>query len=115
MDTSRNGLQGLRYNWSSWCNIEGAAFGKRPTSDEKKLGLDLADAFVWVKGGGISDGTSDATSPNFDPVCGLAEAFKPSPEAGEWNQQYFEMMLKNDEWLGIFQKLSQRRRGSFCG
>ncbi len=94
MDTSRSGIHGLRMSWSSWCNVNGAGFGKRPTADQKEIGLPLADAFVWATGGGVSDGTSDETSPNFDPVCGLMEAFKPSPDKGEWNQAYFEMLLR---------------------
>ncbi|KAK4182068.1 glycoside hydrolase family 6 protein [Podospora australis] len=93
MDTSRNGAQGWRYEWEDWCNIYGAGFGRRPTAEG--LGLELADAFVWAKAGGVSDGTSDESSPSYDPFCGKVDAFKPSPEAGEWNQEYFEMLLEN--------------------
>ncbi|KAK0738896.1 1, 4-beta cellobiohydrolase, partial [Schizothecium vesticola] len=64
-----------------------------PTSEG--TGLELADAFIWAKGGGISDGTSEASSRNYNSFCGKATAFKPSPEEGEWNQAYFEMLLKN--------------------
>lgn len=93
MDTSRNGVIGLREDWTEWCNINGAGFGTLPTSEG--TGLDLADAFIWAKGGGISDGTSDPSSQNYNSFCGRASAFKPSPEEGEWNQAYFEMLLKN--------------------
>ena len=67
MDTSRNAVQGLRENWIMWCNVNGAGFGRRPTNDTKEP---LADAFVWVAHGGESDGTSDPSSPNYDPYCG---------------------------------------------
>ncbi|KAH8834619.1 glycoside hydrolase family 6 protein [Flagelloscypha sp. PMI_526] len=92
IDTSRNAVQGLRLAWGDWCNINGAGFGMRPTSN---TGESLADAFVWVKPGGESDGTSDTSAVRFDPICGLADAYKPSPELGVWNQGYFEMLLKN--------------------
>lgn len=92
MDTSRNGIHGLRQDWTEWCNVNGAGFGKPPTPD---TGLDLADAFIWAKGGGLSDGTSDPSSPNYNSFCGKPTAFAPSPEQGEWNQAYFEMLLQN--------------------
>jgi cellulose 1,4-beta-cellobiosidase len=91
-DTGRNAVQGLRLAWGDWCNVNGAGFGVHPTSD---TGDDLEDAFVWVKPGGESDGTSDTTAARYDSFCGLADAFKPSPQAGQWNEAYFEMLLKN--------------------
>jgi cellulose 1,4-beta-cellobiosidase len=72
--------------------LSALGFGVRPTSN---TGLELADAFVWVKPGGESDGTSDSSSPRYDSFCGKDDAFKPSPEAGTWNEAYFEMLLKN--------------------
>jgi cellulose 1,4-beta-cellobiosidase len=57
--------------------------------------LELSDAFVWVKPGGESDGTSDTSSARYDSFCGLSDAYKPSPEAGTWNQDYFVMLLQN--------------------
>jgi len=108
IDTGRNAVQGLRLDWGDWCNVNGAGFGVRPTSE---TGDALADAFVWVKPGGESDGTSDTTATRYDSFCGLSDgmsssvsfyhdtniyvAFKPAPEAGTWNQAYFEMLLKN--------------------
>ncbi|KAI4601376.1 1,4-beta-D-glucan cellobiohydrolase cel6c [Pestalotiopsis sp. 9143b] len=92
VDTGRNGVIGLRDAWGDWCNVNGAGFGVRPTAD---TGLELADAFVWGKPGGESDGTSDTTATRYDSFCGLDDAFKPSPEAGTWNQAYFEMLLEN--------------------
>ncbi|KAK6193616.1 Suppressor of Sensor Kinase (SLN1) [Pestalotiopsis sp. IQ-011] len=92
VDTGRNGVIGLRDAWGDWCNVNGAGFGVRPTAD---TGLELADAFVWGKPGGESDGTSNTTATRYDSFCGLDDAFKPSPEAGTWNQAYFEMLLEN--------------------
>lgn len=92
VDTGRNGVQGLREEWGHWCNVNGAGFGDRPTAE---TGSELTDALLWVKPGGESDGTSDTSAVRYDSFCGLSDAFKPSPEAGSWNQAYFEMLLKN--------------------
>jgi len=92
IDTGRNGVQGLREEWGHWCNVNGAGFGVRPTSS---TGDSLVDAFVWVKPGGESDGTSDTSATRYDSFCGHSDAFKPSPEAGAWHQAYFEMLVKN--------------------
>lgn len=92
VDTGRNAVQGLRLEWGDWCNVNGAGFGVRPTTN---TGSTLVDSFVWVKPGGESDGTSDSSAVRYDSFCGKADAFKPSPEAGSWNQAYFEMLLKN--------------------
>ncbi|KAI1380722.1 glycoside hydrolase family 6 protein [Hypoxylon crocopeplum] len=92
VDTGRNAVTGLREEWGDWCNVNGAGFGIRPTAD---TGLELADAFVWGKPGGESDGTSDEGATRYDSYCGKPDAYKPSPEAGEWNQAYFEMLLQN--------------------
>ncbi|KAI1104767.1 1, 4-beta cellobiohydrolase [Jackrogersella minutella] len=92
VDTGRNAVTGLREEWGDWCNVNGAGFGVRPTSE---TGLELADAFVWGKPGGESDGTSDEGATRYDSYCGKPDAYKPAPEAGEWNQAYFEMLLKN--------------------
>jgi cellulose 1,4-beta-cellobiosidase len=92
VDTGRNAIQGLRLEWGDWCNVNGAGFGVRPTSS---TGDSLTDAFVWVKPGGESDGTSDTSAVRYDSFCGKSDAYKPAPEAGTWNQAYFEMLLKN--------------------
>ena len=92
VDTSRNGVQGLRKEWGDWCNVKGAGFGARPTTS---TGSSKVDSFVWVKPGGESDGTSDTSATRYDSFCGKDDAFKPSPEAGSWNQAYFEALLKN--------------------
>ncbi|OIW28938.1 glycoside hydrolase family 6 protein [Coniochaeta ligniaria NRRL 30616] len=92
VDTGRNAKTGLRAEWGDWCNVNGAGFGVRPTSS---TGDELADAFVWIKPGGESDGTSDSSATRYDSFCGKDDAFKPAPEAGTWNQAYFEMLLQN--------------------
>jgi len=92
VDTARNGVTGLRAEWGDWCNVKGAGFGARPTTT---TGSTLVDSFVWVKPGGESDGTSDTTADRYDSFCGHSDAFNPAPEAGQWNQAYFEELLKN--------------------
>jgi len=92
IDTGRNAVTGLRQEWGNWCNVKGAGFGVRPTSS---TGLEIADAFVWVKPGGESDGTSDSSATRYDSFCGKEDAYQPSPEAGQWNQAYFEELLQN--------------------
>ena len=51
IDTSRNGLGP---NGDEWCNPLGRALGTKPTTD---TGNPLADAFLWLKVPGESDGT----------------------------------------------------------
>ena len=51
VDTSRNGNGGS--SDSQWCNPSGRALGQKPTAD---TGDSLADAFVWAKLPGGSDG-----------------------------------------------------------
>jgi cellulose 1,4-beta-cellobiosidase len=92
IDTARNGVSGLRKEWGDWCNVMGAGFGARPSGT---TGSSYADAFVWVKPGGESDGTSDTGATRYDSFCGKDDAFKPAPEAGTWNQAYFEELIKN--------------------
>jgi cellulose 1,4-beta-cellobiosidase len=92
IDTARNGVQGLRKEWGDWCNVKGAGFGARPTGS---TGNSLVDAFVWVKPGGESDGTSDSSATRYDSFCGKDDAFQPSPEAGAWHQAYFEDLVRN--------------------
>ncbi|KAL1963325.1 hypothetical protein VTN77DRAFT_8446 [Rasamsonia byssochlamydoides] len=92
-DTSRNGVQPTQQQqWGDWCNVIGTGFGVRPTTN---TGNSLEDAFVWVKPGGESDGTSNTTSPRYDYHCGLSDALQPAPEAGTWFQAYFEQLLEN--------------------
>lgn len=92
MDTSRNGVQPTaQILQGDWCNLIGAGFGIRPSTN---TGDALLDSFVWIKPGGECDGTSDTSAARYDFHCGLADALKPAPEAGEWFQAYFEQLLK---------------------
>lgn len=63
--------------------MKNTGFGVRPTTD---TGDELVDAFVWVKPGGESDGTSDTSAERYDAHCGYADALTPAPEAGTWFQ-----------------------------
>jgi len=92
VDTGRSGKQGLRAEWGDWCNVKGAGFGIRPTAE---TGSELADAFVWVKPGGESDGTSDSSATRYDSFCGKSDAYQPSPEAGQWHQGHFSDLITN--------------------
>ncbi|RJE20079.1 hypothetical protein PHISCL_07574 [Aspergillus sclerotialis] len=92
-DTSRNGVQPTEQSaWGDWCNVKGTGFGVRPTT---QTGDPLEDAFVWIKPGGESDGTSDSSSARFDAHCSYSDALQPAPEAGTWFEAYFEQLLKN--------------------
>ncbi|KAL3473804.1 1, 4-beta cellobiohydrolase [Aspergillus californicus] len=93
VDTGRNGKQPTGQNeWGDWCNVKATGFGVRPTTD---TGDELVDAFVWIKPGGESDGTSDQSAERYDAHCGLDAALQPAPEAGTWFQAYFEQLVSN--------------------
>ncbi|KII88193.1 glycoside hydrolase family 6 protein [Plicaturopsis crispa FD-325 SS-3] len=92
VDQGRSGVQNIRNAWGDWCNVKGAGFGTRPTTD---TGDPLIDAIVWVKPGGECDGTSNTSSPRYDSHCGLSDAFQPAPEAGTWFEAYFESLIAN--------------------
>lgn len=78
----RNGVQPTAQNaWGDWCNVIGTGFGVRPTTS---TGDSLEDAFVWVKPGGESDGSSNSSAPRYDYHCGLSDALQPAPQAGTW-------------------------------
>jgi cellulose 1,4-beta-cellobiosidase len=94
VDTGRSGNPGGRLEWGDWCNVVDAGFGPRPEASPDS-GAPLLDAFVWVKPGGESDGTSDTSATRYDAFCGKADAFQPSPEAGQWNQAYFESLIEH--------------------
>ncbi|BCS05369.1 uncharacterized protein AKAW2_81170S [Aspergillus luchuensis] len=93
VDTGRNGKQPTgQQAWGDWCNVINTGFGVRPTTS---TGDDLVDAFVWVKPGGESDGTSDSSATRYDAHCGYSDALQPAPEAGTWFQAYFVQLLTN--------------------
>ncbi|KDQ50909.1 glycoside hydrolase family 6 protein [Jaapia argillacea MUCL 33604] len=90
VDQGRSGVQDIRNAWGDWCNVKGAGFGMRPTTN---TGSPLVDAIVWVKPGGESDGTSNSSSPRYDSSCALSDADTPAPEAGTWFQEYFTTLV----------------------
>ncbi|GLA31592.1 hypothetical protein AnigIFM63604_001073 [Aspergillus niger] len=93
VDTCRNGKQPTgQQAWGDWCNVINTGFGERPTTN---TGDALVDAFVWVKPGGESDGTSDSSATRYDAHCGYSDALQPAPEAGTWFQAYFVQLLTN--------------------
>jgi endoglucanase len=57
IDTGRNGL-GVASN-HEWCNPAGRALGERPTT---QTGQSLADAYLWVKAPGESDGVCNGAT-----------------------------------------------------
>ncbi|EIN07098.1 cellobiohydrolaseII [Punctularia strigosozonata HHB-11173 SS5] len=90
VDQGRSGVQNIRQQWGDWCNIKGAGFGTRPTTN---TGNSYIDSIVWVKPGGECDGTSNSSSPRYDSTCSLSDADQPAPEAGTWFQEYFQTLV----------------------
>ncbi|KAF2013619.1 glycoside hydrolase family 6 protein [Aaosphaeria arxii CBS 175.79] len=112
VDTSRSGVQGIREFWGDWCNIEMAGFGLMPGTSTNDV---QADAFVWTKWGGVSDGTSDPANSDFDSNCGKVTAHKPMPAKGEWSQTYFESLV--NDWRGYVRRAewSEKNKVARCG
>ncbi len=75
VDTSRNGRGPFG---NEWCNPPGRALGRRPTT---RTGSPLADAYLWVKRPGESDGT-----------C------RGGPAAGEWWPEYALGLARRASW-----------------
>jgi cellulose 1,4-beta-cellobiosidase len=94
VDQGRSGVQNIRTAWGDWCNVKGAGFGIRPTTDVSSYSPYL-DAIVWAKPGGESDGTSNQSSSRYDFHCGQSDATQPAPEAGQWFQDYFVQLVQN--------------------
>ncbi|EJD40557.1 cellobiohydrolase [Auricularia subglabra TFB-10046 SS5] len=92
VDLGRSGVQNIRDQWGDWCNVKGAGFGTRPTTN---TGSSLIDAIVWIKPGGECDGTSNTSATRYDYHCGLSDAHQPAPEAGTWFQDYFVNLVTN--------------------
>jgi len=93
VDQGRSGKQPTgQIAQGDWCNSIGVGFGIRPDTTPDDA---LLDAFVWVKPGGESDGTSDTSSARYDYHCGQSDALQPAPEAGTWFQGMFEQLLTN--------------------
>src|SRR3954469_23959703 len=96
IDTSRNG-QGP---WAGppnypagldpevWCNPPGRGLGLRPTT---RTGNTLADAFLWIKTPGQSDGECHRGTPGpTDPVRGMVD-----PPAGAWFPEMAIELVRN--------------------
>ena len=77
IDTSRNGRGNAG---SQWCNPRNQALGRAPTT---RTGHPLADAFLWVKTPGESDGTCNG-----------------GPRAGQWWPEYAMELSRAAEVLG---------------
>ena len=101
VDTSRNG-QGP---WTLpadhpegdpevWCNPPGRGLGLRPTTE---TGVELLDAYVWIKIPGESDGSCRRWGPGpEDPVRGIVD-----PPAGAWfDDLALELVANADPPLG---------------
>lgn len=94
LDTSRNGLGA----WTApdkytddehWCNAPGRGVGVRPTAD---TGQPLADAYLYVKIIGESDGTCHRGTPGpGDPEYGGVE----DPPAGAWWPDFAHTLARN--------------------
>ena len=88
IDTGRNGQTVA--GKGTWCNPKGAGLGRAPTAQS---GIPFADALLWIKPPGESDGTSLATQPRFDPACAHSASWKGAPQAGDWfNEQFKELV-----------------------
>ncbi|TFK38683.1 cellobiohydrolase II-I [Crucibulum laeve] len=84
VDQARSGVQNIRQQWGDWCNVKGAGFGTRPTTN---TGSSLIDSIAWVKPGGECAETSNTSSPYHNTHC--------VPEVGTWFQAYFATLVKN--------------------
>jgi endoglucanase len=76
IDSSRNGNGPLSVD--AWCNPEGRALGRKPTTD---TGNPRLDAFAWLKSPGESDGECNG-----------------GPAAGQWFAERALEMAKNAKW-----------------
>ncbi|OAK96863.1 glycoside hydrolase family 6 protein [Phaeosphaeriaceae sp. SRC1lsM3a] len=110
MDTSRNGQPGVREKWSDWCNVNGAGIGVKPGAVTNEPYL---DAFVWASSPGVSDGTSESGSNNYQVECASEVNFKPMAERGQFSLAYFRMMLGGCR--GCSKVKAKRRNEARCG
>jgi cellulose 1,4-beta-cellobiosidase len=88
VDTSRNGRDGIRTKWGSWCNVRGAGLGERPRASPAP-GI---DAYYWVKPPGESDGTSDPAAPRYDTSCSSPDSTPGAPQAGNVFPDYLAQL-----------------------
>jgi endoglucanase len=78
IDTGRNGQGPQPDAGERWINPYGRGLGVRPTTNPE-IGR-YADAFLWIKTPGESDGTANG-----------------GPPAGEWFEAYAQMLIANAE------------------
>jgi cellulose 1,4-beta-cellobiosidase len=97
-----------RLHRGNWCNQPGG-IGEPPRVNPAPH----IDAYVWSWPPGYSDGMSDPSlydpdnpSPSFDQMCdpdgmsiyspdGIGTGAIPAPVKGRWNQEHFEILLRN--------------------
>ncbi|MFJ4678586.1 glycoside hydrolase family 6 protein [Kitasatospora sp. NPDC088783] len=94
LDSSRNGQgawippAGKYTDAEPWCNAPGRGIGVRPTAD---TGRPLADAYLYVKTIGESDGTCHRGTPGpADPEYGSED-----PAAGAWWPDFAHTLARN--------------------
>ncbi|MFE1381493.1 glycoside hydrolase family 6 protein [Streptomyces sp. NPDC058740] len=94
VDTSRNGrgpwtpAPGTYGDPETWCNPPGRGIGPRPTAD---TGVPLADAYLYVKTIGESDGScTRGTTGTLDPEYGVVD-----PPAGAWWPRLAHELARN--------------------
>jgi cellulose 1,4-beta-cellobiosidase len=93
----------LRSDRGNWCNVKNSGVGARPAANPD-ASRSYIDAYLWVKGPGESDGTSDSTvttpdaeGKQFDSMCGSSniDALQSAPMAGHWFHDQFLMLIRN--------------------
>jgi endoglucanase len=93
VDTSRNGqgpwtLADAPGDIQDWCNPPDRGLGLRPTTN---TGVDLLDAYLWIKTPGESDGECNRwVEGGPDPVRGYV-----NPSAGEWFPEQVLELIAN--------------------
>eukprot|EP00833_Pecoramyces_ruminatium_P017942 jgi/Orpsp1_1/1191974/evm.model.d7180000089761.1 len=95
VDTARNGVdvaESLELT-GTWCNVVGTGFGERPRGTPDPINMPLLDAFMWIKPGGDSDGSS--TGDHADPVCAHDDSLPGAGDAGDWFHDYFVQLVNN--------------------
>jgi cellulose 1,4-beta-cellobiosidase len=88
IDTSRNGRDGIRSKWGSWCNVHGAGLGERPRPSPAPG----VDAYYWIKPPGESDGTSNPSAPRYDPNCSSPDSTPGASQAGSMFPGYLAQL-----------------------
>ncbi|ORX76513.1 exocellobiohydrolase [Anaeromyces robustus] len=95
VDTARNGVDVAEslVKTGTWCNVKGTGFGERPRGSPDPVNKPLLDAYMWLKPGGDSDGSS--TGDHADPVCEHEDSLPGAGDPGDWFHEYFVQLLTN--------------------